>query len=155
MTHSVPIIWQPFASPWSGELMLRTQRSGNVFKEKQLRAENEAKFWSDEYFRCCCVSVRDEGNQKTPTPFAPLSLGCRELRRSSQTSAAHLLFIRQPLPPPRLGQLRPGSCARCLTHLTLRWSALMSLSTPRSLEPSLNGAEGDYVTPCLWGRSVF
>lgn len=152
----VPIIWLPFASP-------DLESSCWELKETEMfsRRSNSGQKWGKVLIRlifqmllCQCVRW-EQSKAKTPTPFAPLSLGCRELRRSSRTSAAHLLFIRQPLPPPRLGQLRPGSCARCLTRLMLRWSALMSPSTPRSLEPSLNGAEGDYVTACLWGRSIF
>lgn len=66
-------------------------------------------------------------------------------------------IINQPesLPPSQLSQLQSGPCDYCLSHLTLHWLALMSLSTRKSRGLSLNRAEGDYVTACLWGWNIF
>lgn len=73
----------------------------------------------------------------------------------SQPSTAHSLLIYQSLPPSRLSQLQLGPCDCCLSHLTLRWLALMSLSTRKSRAPSLNRAEGDYATASPRGWNNF
>lgn len=92
--------------------------------------------------------------------FTLFSLAClwraeASLSGLSQPSTAHSLLIYQSLPPSQLSQLQPGPCDCCLSHLTLHWLALMSLSTRKSRGPSLNRAEGDYVTACLWGWNIF
>lgn len=73
----------------------------------------------------------------------------------SQPSTEHSLLIYQSLPPSRLSQLQLGPCDCCLSHLTLRWLALMSLSTRKSRAPSLNRAEGDYATASPRGWNNF
>lgn len=90
--------------------------------------------------------------------FASVLCACGELRHLSGLSAQHSTFIinlPESLPPSRLSQLQLGPCDCCLSHLTLRWLALMSLSTRKSRAPSLNRAEGDYATASPRGWNNF
>lgn len=74
----------------------------------------------------------------------------------SQPSTAHSLLIYRSLSLLlSSANYSRGPCDCCLSHLTLHCLALMSLSTRKSRGPSLNRAEGDYVTACLWGWNIF
>lgn len=66
-----------------------------------------------------------------------------------------IINLPESLPPSQPSQLQSGPCDCCLSHLTMHWLALMSLSTRKSRGPSLNRAEGDYATACLWGWNFF
>ncbi len=116
------------------------------------------------------VLCDEEGNQKqrcglwSSTEVSPLrSLQSRlpvegwgiSLWSLSTQHSTFIINRPESLPPSQLSQLQLGPCDCCLSHLTLHWLALMSLSTRKSRGPSLNRAEGDYVTACLWGWNIF
>lgn len=76
----------------------------------------------------------------------------------SGLSAQHSTFIinlPESLPPSRLSQLQLGPCDCCLSHLTLRWLALMSLSTRKSRDRVLIEQKGIMRLPAPGGGTIF
>lgn len=148
------VIRLPFASPWSGKLTLRrTQRSGNVFKEMQLGAEMRQSFdqmnISDAAVSVCEMrAIKSEDSDPRSLPSASAE---REPRRSSQTSAAHSLFIRQPLPPPRIGQLRPRLLRPLSDSFDAALVAFWCLYPHRGASNRAFMERTGIRTACLWG----
>lgn len=115
----------------------------------------------------CC----DEGRGRGAIKGQPRSLSwsskwseavspaCGELRHlwSLTTPAQYSLFIWPSLTPSSFSSANYSwaLATTALSHSSLLRLALMSLSTPKSRGPSLNRAEGDYVTACLWGWNIF
>lgn len=119
---------------------------------------------------CWCLCLRWGGQSKAKDvdcqarallKSALFSLAClwraeASLSGLSQPSTAHSLLIYQSLSlllSSANYSWAPATAACLIWRCT--GLALMSLSTRKSRGQSLNRAEGDYVTACLWGWNIF
>lgn len=106
----VPITWPPFASPLIWRAHAESSKKRKCFRGEATQGRNEAKLIRLIFQMLLCQCVRwGQSKAKTPTRFAPLSLGCRKALLPNRRSA----FIIHP-------SAAPSSPDRPITAALLR-----------------------------------